>query len=685
MPRVRRNLQVIFMLEAFVKITAYGFIHRAHPSQPAYLTQPLNCLDFSVVVAIGASYVVMAITGGNGGQSRGIIRAMRILRVLTPLRIVMRSERMKVILRAFVVAIPGAGAVFVLVIMFLLVFAIVSVELFGDRLRRCCHCDDFLEPMRYTRNHTLIENKTECFDQNLQNATDGSTIEEYCWENPAYNFDSTADAFQTLFKVTTTHGWVDIMEAVVDSRGEDLQPERDHFSSATLFFVIFHVVVTFFMLNIFIGVMASSFSEANRTNLYTDAEKRWVRVLAMLNDFSPKEGGAWPANAVYCRSAPPLLSPFSRRFNWTVEQMSAENDSTGTSQAQRVWTEKDRLWQVRTAAKRIADRPEFEKLVTVVVSFNVLVLLVDHYPYSDQWHVAVTGINTVCLVVFTIEMVIKIAAWGLKRYLSDGLSQLDVLVVFGSWASIFVGVRSGLEVLRVFRTARILLILAHFDGLMALYSTILRCVPASIDVMMVSTILFFIYAVIGMNLFGDTPPMDCDIECPGRYNRADNFGDFFSSMMLLFQWATGQCQYNLMHDLATDSHNKWGSGIVFTFFASFKILSDYVCINLMVGIILDTFDNTYSTEKMPFSIEDLWWFRDEWARLVIGAIQESGDADFDVSNREQIIARIQKNPTKVSLCFDRLRALLHDMQKRNVLNFQNLDPRDRSYLLIQVR
>eukprot|EP01051_Picozoa_sp_SAG22_P033484 SAG22_NODE_14683_length_368_cov_0.710037_2_plen_76_part_01 len=62
---------------------------------------------------------------------------------------------------------------------------------------------------------------------------------------------------------------------------------------------------------------------------------------------------------------------------------------------------------------------------------------------------------------------------------------------------------------------------------------------------MVSTILFFIYAVVGMNLFGDVAVLDCDIDCPGRYNRADNFTDFAHSMRLLFQWATGQVSEQL--------------------------------------------------------------------------------------------------------------------------------------------
>eukprot|EP01052_Picozoa_sp_SAG31_P020104 SAG31_NODE_1496_length_8102_cov_4.478321_3_plen_1476_part_00 len=630
---------IVFMLEAFMKITAYGFIHRAHPSEPSYLSQPLNCIDFFVVVLIGVSYLLTGI--GIGDSDGGVIRALRILRVLQPLRFMLRSERMQTILQAFVVALPGAGAVFVLVVLFLLVFAIVSVELFSGRLMRCCDCADVLTPIYYALNGTMIENKDECLAQNLLDEMEAN-VTKYCWDNPAYNFDNTGAAFQSLFKVTTTHGWVDIMEAVVDSREGDLQPMRDSFWQAEIFFIGFHVIVTFFMLNIFIGVMASSFSEASRTNLYTTAEKRWVRVLHMLDDFSPKEGGA-----------------------------------------QRVWTEDDAFWEIRRGAKDLIDLPLFERIITVVVGINVLVLLADHYPESAEWAMFVAVINTICLLIFTAEMLIKIVGWGPVRYLSDGMAQLDIIVVFGSWCSLAFSVRSGLEVLRVFRTARILLILAHFDGLMALYSTIVRCVPAAFNVMMVSLILFFIYAVVGMSLFGDIEHKNCSFTCPGRHNDADNFSNFWHAMMLLFQWATGQCEYNLMHDLANDT--EWGPGLVFAYFATFKFASDYVCINLIVGIILDTFDNTYSTEKMPFTIDDLWWFREEWAKLVIAAVKEAGASRGDESpaQTEQLLNRIQKDPTKVSLSFDRMRALLFDMSQRHVLNFENLEDVDRSYLLIQ--
>ena len=136
-----------------------------------------------------------------------------------------------------------------------------------------------------------------------------------------------------------------------------------------------------------------------------------------------------------------------------------------------------------------------------------------------------------------------------------------------------------------------------------------------------------------------------------------------------------------MHDLALDDGNKYGSGIVFVFFGSFKFISDYICINLMVGIILDTFDNTYSTEKLPFSVEDLWWFRDEWARLCTAALVDNENREPAV--RESLARSIQKNPTRIQLPFECMRALLLDMERKKILNFNNMDMDARCYCLLQ--
>lgn len=609
---------VIFALEALMKIVATGFFSRSHPVKTPYLKDGLNKLDFFVVVTISFSYVMLFFEI-DVGAANYLGRTLRVLRVLAPIRIAMRSERMRIITRAFLLSVLPTSAVFGVVMMFLVMFATVGTELFKDSLRRCCDCSDFLNVVRTMSNGTSIMTEAQCVADGL------------CWENPAYNFDTTLDSLQTLFKTMTTHGWVDIMESVADSNGSSLQPSKDAFLASKAFFIAFHVVVTFFMLNLLVGVMASSFSESNKTNLFTAKQKEWVREKAILLAFTPRENQDWPE---------------------TVQ-----------------------FYALRSRCKEIADNEAFANVVVLAILVNVCVLAMEHYPMSALNQNLYTTTNTGFLFFFTIEIVIKMIGYGAKRYFRDGFAFMDLAVVVSCWVSLLVGVRSGLEVLRVCRVFRVFLVLNHFEGLMALFSTVIHSIPAAVDVCLISLLLFFIYAIIGMTLFGDVVTLDCDVLCPGRLNRADNFSNFGHAMQLLFQTSSGQCIYNLMHDL-----ERAGSGklLIFAYFASFKFMADFVFVNLIVGIILDTFDNTFSTEEAIFHADDLWAFRETWKQH---ALAYSEDLGLD----EKLLNKIRKNPGNVPLPMDRVRSLIQQLVAENVLRVGG-DVREwRCYLMLQLQ
>ena len=615
--QINMSFCVIFAVEALMKIVALGFMFRTDPVKLPYFKDTLNRLDFFVVCVISFSYLMVIFDAGSDDSS-AMGRSLRILRVLTPLRVAMRSERMRIIIRAFLLAVLPASAVFGVVMMFLVMFATVGTELFSGMLRRCCECSDSLEVVRAMTNGTIIETQAQClFD------------EGHCWENPAYNFDTTMDSLQTLFKTMTCHGWVDIMESVADSNGEGFQPSKDAFIAGKAYFIVFHVIVTFFMLNLLVGVMATSFSEANMTNLFTDKQKEWVRERAILVLFSPREQPEWPE---------------------------------GTH-------------EFRQKCKDIVDNIHFEELVVVAIIGNVSVLAMEHYPMSEGAKNLWSGTNTVFLCFFTLEIFLKMVGCGVKRYLCDAYCLTDLLVVVSCWLSLLIGVRSGFEVLRVLRVVRVFLVLNHFEGLMALFSTVMHSIPAAVDVCILSLLLFFIYAIVGMTIFGDAEVMDCDILCPGRLNRADNFENFAHAMQVLFQTTNGQCVYLLMFDLELRSGA--GNFVVFVYFASFKFMSDFVFVNLVVGIILDTFDNTFSTEDTVFHADHLWAFREKWKAQ---ALHYGEDLGVDATTMK----RIEKNPAKVPLPLERMRSMIEQLVDDEVLRIGG-DIHDwRGYLLLQL-
>ena len=64
----------------------------------------------------------------------------------------------------------------------------------------------------------------------------------------------------SMFGMITTEGWLDVMFAVVDSNKIDLVPERNLHPGYIVYFGIFMIVGSLFILNLFVGVVINTFN-----------------------------------------------------------------------------------------------------------------------------------------------------------------------------------------------------------------------------------------------------------------------------------------------------------------------------------------------------------------------------------------------------------------------------------------
>ncbi|MDC0510972.1 ion transporter, partial [bacterium] len=141
-----------------------------------------------------------------------------------------------------------------LLTIFTYIYAVVGVECFAGVFKRCCKCDDLVDVVYRGWNGSTIHSREQCLNQNTFDAgiSEGRR-NRLCWDNPPYSFDNVLWSIQSLFEVMTTHGWVDIMESAMDATGKNLQPSRDANPVAAYYFITFQIVVTFFLLNMFVG------------------------------------------------------------------------------------------------------------------------------------------------------------------------------------------------------------------------------------------------------------------------------------------------------------------------------------------------------------------------------------------------------------------------------------------------
>lgn len=595
------NLIVYFMFfsEALMKSIGNGFWYKPPGklvSRP-YFRRSANRLDFAIVILIGFSYLVkIAYPGPSfvGSLGKG-------MRALQPLRVLNRFKGLQRISGTLIESLPGVAAVFGLLILFWLCFGIIGVEAFAGTLYRCVDCND-----TYSLQDSGIENKAQCL------------AAEFCWENPPFNFDNIFNAMEALYQASTMVGWIDIMESCADAQGIDLQPKAwANGTSSIVYFICFNVVVNLFLMKLFVGVMAASFSNACGTSLTTEHQKRWVRLQRMVEEFNPK---------------PKYKAP-------DAETMNAA------------------LFAVQSRCFVIAQHSVFKQFIDFCIVLNLTGLAVEHYPHSETFGAVVAASNSIFLVIFTLELLFKVIAYGFKGYWHDQWNILDALVVTTSLAGRFLGVKSGAEIGRVFRTMRVFLVFNRIQGLTELFSTLLAVLPSAFYIMVLIVLIFFVYAILGMQTFGLEPTDHV------YYNADNNFSDFPHAMRLLFQMTVGQSITLISHDLRA-----YGNHGVFMFFASFYFFSSYMMMNLFVGILVDTFDLQHTPhvseddpDAVDFSVDDMWVYRSKWRRacLAAGEADDALGVDSEMANR---------NPGQLELPYDALQPFLFDLCLRETAN-----------------
>ena len=139
-------------------------------------------------------------------------------------------------------------------------------------------------------------------DANATGWAEGSVVESACppalythsWRNPEmFKFDDIGWSILCLFEMCTQESWTDVMYATQGATGVGLQPVRSKYPENMLFCVIYMMVGSFFLVNLFVGVTIDKFNEIKekakgRSLLLTESQERWVRVQRLLAAARPE-------------------------------------------------------------------------------------------------------------------------------------------------------------------------------------------------------------------------------------------------------------------------------------------------------------------------------------------------------------------------------------------------------------
>ena len=580
------NLCVLgaFAYECLLKIVIHGFVFRSGPTKP-YMRASLNVLDFVIISLCLIAYLPGVPVSGQWA------RALRLGRIITPLTNLTKNPDISLVLISFVRAIPDTAVVMLPLVLMGVVFAIVGVAWFGGVLKRCIETADPLESLEQ------YQNETECLAMNdlvaAQNLT-GS----YEWSSPSFNFDNSLNSLATLF-IALTDGTHNFM---VRTAGDD--------TGLKGFWVAFHIAFTCFFLNLFLGVLSASFEKSSGLAVRTIGEKQWNGTRHMLltyNAGATDEEALRPlAAAKCCGQATPLFWFKLRTFFFLC---STDNRA-------------EMFWRG-------------------VIVANTITLATDMYPTLPAHVLIVTRLNALFLGLCGLEVTIKLIGFGPKAFFKNGWLVSDFVLVAVSLYYRLSGETSGVEALRVMRVFRIVVLASKIPALVALIDVLIKCIRASFGVIMITSLVVYLYSIIGMNLFGSLPTDERleelgisvlqaailrlegrvqGVACPScsYYTDYSNFNDFTSSFKLLMQIVFGQELEPFITDLQF-----LGADFLtaFIYFASFYVGTVWVCVNLLIVTVLSNFDAEQSGTIQEDQIlpADLDGFAHTWAALTIGA------------------------------------------------------------------
>jgi hypothetical protein len=433
-------------------------------------------------------------------------------------------------------------------------------------------------------NTGAIVNLTDCFGEW------GSTPYSNNWQllapravsNPYYNFDTFGSSLFILFQIVSQEGWMDVMWSAESIAGRGLQYQYYASQGNAVFFVIFNLLATVFVLTLFISVFMRSYTEQTGVAFLTADQRSWLELRKLLRQVSP----------------------------------SKRPSSTGGKK----WKD----WCYKRAVRK---HGKWQRAVTIVLVLHLILLLVEYYP-EPAW---ADEIRTYVFLAFTLfylaNVIIRILGLSWSRFRRSSWDLYSIFAVIGTLATTIVLLtdlvsNTYIRLHKLFLVSIVLLLIPRNDALDQLFKTAAASLANIGNLLATWFILFLVFAIAMTQTFGLT-------RFGPNENNNLNFRTVPKALILLFRMSCGEGWNQIMEDYATilpplcvddplflnsdcGSLN-WARAL----FVSWNILSMYIFTSLFVSLIYESFSYVYqhSSGLGKVSREEIRRFKQAWATL----------------------------------------------------------------------
>ncbi|KAK3383891.1 Ion transport protein-domain-containing protein [Lasiosphaeria ovina] len=533
---------IVFLVEAIIKIIADGFLWTPN----AYFRSTWGVIDAIVLITLWINVITLFTNDGAVSRAVGAFKALRALRLLNV------SDRARETFHSLLVVGGFKILSAAFVSMSLLVpFAIYGVNLFNGKLVAC------------NDGSGAVTSLIDCYGE--YNSTpfnnDWPLLAPRVASNPYFNFDDFGSALFVLFQIVSQEGWVDVSFAVQAITGKGLQPQRGPPYSAqgnALFFVIFNLMATVFVLTLFISVFMRNYTEQTGVAFLTAEQRSWLELRKLLRQISPSKSA---------------------------------------------YDESKRKWVMWCHKRAIEKRGKWYLAVTSVLVLHLVLLLAEFYSEPVWWTRTRDGLFLVFTLIYISNIVVRIVGLGWSRFRKSSWDVFSLVAVIGALATSILFLTNTvqdtyIQLHKFFLVALVLLLIPRNDALDQLFKTAAASLTTIGSLLATWLVFFLVFAIALTQTFSLT-------RFGSQEDANINLRTVPNALVLLFRFSCGEGWNEVMEDFAkirpplcvegdTFFDSDCGStGWARFLFVAWNIISMYLFVSLFVSLIYESFSYVY--------------------------------------------------------------------------------------------
>ncbi|EFZ03172.1 ion transporter [Metarhizium robertsii] len=550
----------VFTVEAAIKAVADGLFWTPN----AYMRSSWGMIDGIVLVTLWINVVTLLINDGAISRAVGAFKALRALRLLNV------SDSARDTFHSLIIVgwwkLIGAALIS---LSLLIPFAIYGLNLFNGLMVTC--------------NDSNASNTLDgCFGEfsSTPFKSDWNMLAPRVASNPYFNFDDFGSSLFTLFQIVSQEGWTDVSFAAQAIVSKGMQPQQLVAQGNALFFVVFNLMATVFVLTLFISVFMRNYTEQTGVAFLTAEQRSWLELRKLLRQISPSKSS---------------------------------------------YRETEKSWKKWCHKRAIEKRGKWYLVITVVLVLHLVLLMTEFSSEPFWWTKTREILFLLFILTYASNIAVRVTGLGWTRFRKSSWDLYSLITVSGAFVATLAlmiadsTADASVQLHKFFLVAIVLLLIPRNDALDQLFKTAAASLPIISNLLATWLVCFLVFAIamtqaFSLTRFGDEETSDI------------NFRSVPKALILLFRMSLGEGWNQIMEDYAeirpplcveeskffdSDCGSKaWARFL----FVAWNIISMYIFVNLFVSLIYESFSYVYqrSSGMAVVDRDEIRRFKEAW-------------------------------------------------------------------------